>query len=304
VRIDGVECGRDLLGGGDHRRHDGDVPGLPGEVVAVRCVVAVIAPDAADRGRAADPGRVEALDDGPVHGVTVMARGLGGVDRQSELRRHARPDAGLAPGGLRSAHELPVPLAQPDLLDRHQRAAEHRAELGKQHRDPVPGTDRDHHEGNVGVAAEELAVLRAGVPGVVAVDAGQHGGAGDPPAVQQLAGRFEGRHLVGPIPLTAVHGQPGGIPGLLAEPDRLYLARQKACSLDRDQPRPGQPHRLVEHRLDVGAGIDRDRGQRRLRRLRERSANPRLRPPGPLDAGEQDAGRGPPPSVEANQSLA
>jgi hypothetical protein len=142
------------------------------------------------------------------------------------------------------------------------------------------------------------------VPGVGAVDAGQHGRAGHPPAVEQLAGRFEGRHLVGAIPLPAVHGQPGGIPGLLAEPDRLDLARQKARSLDRDQPRPHQPQRLVQHRLDVGAGIDRDRGQRRLRRLRERSARPRLLPRGALDAAEQDAGRGPPPGVEANESLA
>ena len=304
MRIDGVECGGDLLGGGDHRRHDGDVVGLPGEVFAVRCVVAVISPDAADRGRPEDPGRVQALDDGPVHGVTVMARGLGRVDGQFELRRHARPGVGRPRGGLGSADELPVPLAQPDLLDRHQRAAEQGAELGKQHRDPVSGTDGDHHKRNVGVAAEELGVLWPGVRGVGAVDAGQHGGAGDPPAVQQLAGRFEGRYLVGPIPLPAVHGQPGGVPGLLAKPDGLYLARQKACSLDGDQPRPGQPQRLVEHRLDVRAGTDRDRGQRRPRRLGERSADPRLLPSGPLDAAQQDAGRGRPPGVEANESLA
>jgi hypothetical protein len=301
VRIDGVERGGELLGGGDHRRHDGDVVDLHGEVLAVRCVVAVIAPDAADRGRAADPGRVQARHDGLVHGVTVMARGLGGVDRQFKLGRHARPGAGRARGGLGPADELPVPLAQPDLLDRHQRAAEQGAELGKQHRDPVSGADRDHHKRNVGVAAKELGVRWPGVPGVGAVDAGQHGGAGDPPAVQQLAGRFEGWYLVGPIPLPAVHGQPGGVPGLLAEPDRLYLARQQARSLDGDQPRPRQPQRLVEHRLDVGTGTDRDRGQRRPRRYRERSADARLLP---LDAAEQDAGRGPPPGVEASESLA
>jgi hypothetical protein len=56
----------------DHRRHDRHAPAQLQQPVAVRCVVAVVSPDAALTGRAADPGRTQAPDDRAVDGLAVV----------------------------------------------------------------------------------------------------------------------------------------------------------------------------------------------------------------------------------------
>src|SRR5580704_9390027 len=56
----------------DDDRHGGDVPAQLQQPVAVRRVVAVETPDAALGGGAAEPGRAQTADDGPVDRLPVV----------------------------------------------------------------------------------------------------------------------------------------------------------------------------------------------------------------------------------------
>src|SRR6266566_3427768 len=64
----------DALGGVDDDRDGGHVPAQLEQPVAVRGVVAVEAPDAAQRGGAAEPGRTQPPDDGAVFRLKKAAR--------------------------------------------------------------------------------------------------------------------------------------------------------------------------------------------------------------------------------------
>jgi len=137
--------------------------------------------------------------------------------------------------------------------------AGHRAELGQDQPDPVAGSHRDDHDRDIGITVEELGVL-APPPGG-AVGAAQDGSAGDAAPVQQFAGRLEGRNLVDTILAAEVHGQPGRLAGILAQPDRVYLTRQQPCPLGSDESGWRQRRHLAEHCLDTRPGVDRDRGR-------------------------------------------
>jgi hypothetical protein len=210
----------------------------------------------------------------------VLGR-LGRVDGQ--LQPCQRVPAVRARNSLRAGDELAAPLAQQHLLDRHERVAGHRAELGKNQPDPVAGSHGDNHDRDIGITLEELGVL-APPPGG-AVGAAQDGSAGDAAPVQQFAGRLEGRNLVDTILATEVHGQPGRFARVLAQPDRVYLARQQPCPLGSDESGTRQRRHLVEHCLDTGPGVDRDRGRS-------------------LRTTQQNAGRHLLPTVQVYQGLA
>ncbi len=137
--------------------------------------------------------------------------------------------------------------------------AGHRAELGKNQPDLVAGPHGDDHDRDIGIMLEELGVL-APPPGRAA-DAAQDGSAGNAAPVQQFASRLEGRNLIDPILAAEVHGQPGRFAGALAQPDRVYLTRQQPCPLGSDESGTHQRRHLVEHCLDTGPGVDRDRGR-------------------------------------------
>lgn len=215
---------------------------------------------------------------------------LGGVDRQLQPRRHALARCPrIRP---RPADELPVPLAQENFLDRHERMARHGPELGKSHSDPITGPDRDDRNRDIGNTAEELSMLTSPPRG--AVDSGQDGRAGDVAPVQQFAGRLEGRDLVDTVLATEIQGQLGGFARVLAKPDRIYLAREKPCLPDCDESWAGQPRHLLEHCLDAGPGVDSDRGRGQRQVLCEGyrvAGTCLLLPPGSLGAPQQDAGR-------------
>src|SRR6185437_15054762 len=72
----------DALGGVDDDRDGGHVPAQLQQPVAVRGVVAVEAPDAAQRGGAAEPGRAQPPDDRAVHRLALVSDRLGGVDHE------------------------------------------------------------------------------------------------------------------------------------------------------------------------------------------------------------------------------
>jgi hypothetical protein len=186
----------------------------------------------------------------------VLGR-LGRVDGQ--LQPCQRVPAVRARNSLRAGDELAAPLAQQHLLDRHERVAGHRAELGKNQPDPVAGSHGDNHDRDIGITLEELGVL-APPPGG-AVGAAQNGSAGNAAPVQQFAGRLEGRNLVDTILAAEVHGQLGRFARVLTQPDRVYLTRQQPCPLGSDESGTRQPRHLVEHCLDTGPGVDRNRGQ-------------------------------------------
>src|SRR5690242_5261706 len=80
--VDHRERGGDPLRGVDGDRHGGDVAAPLDQPVAVREMVAVEAPDAAQGGGAADPGRTEPAHDGPVNRMAVALGCLGRVDHE------------------------------------------------------------------------------------------------------------------------------------------------------------------------------------------------------------------------------
>ena len=87
--IDDGEGGGDALGRVDDDRERRDVPAELQQTVAVRRVVAVETPDAPLRGRTAEPGTAQPLDDCAVHRLAVVQGRLGRVDHELVPDRHA-----------------------------------------------------------------------------------------------------------------------------------------------------------------------------------------------------------------------
>ena len=238
------------------------------EAIAMRGVVAVESPDAAHRGRAAEAGSAQPVDDDLMHRLAVVPCRLGRVDRQLDHGRHVGRRQRI-PGGfeLRTAHELPLPFAQADLRDCHERVAEQAAQFGKEHRDPFPGPHGGDHEGHVGTVMQELSALSP--PEVGAPNSGQHGRALDFSPVQQLAGRFVGRHLVDAVLAPAIQGELCRLAWILAERDQADLAGQQRHPPQGEQPGPGKPQGLAEQRLDVPSSVHGGHGQRGIVRQRQ-----------------------------------
>ena len=280
----------DPLGGVDDDRDGGDVPAQLQQPVAVRGVVAVKAPDAAQRGGAAEPGRTKPPDDRAVHRLALVPDRLRGVDHQ------LLPPA--VSGGWQG-QALAVPLADADALQGEQRAAQQRAELGQHPADLLARADRDDHHRDLGVPAEEGGPLAAAVRG--AVHAEQRGGAVDAAPVQQVADRDEGGHPVDPLLAAQVDGQLGRF-SAVAGPTAVSASSR--APLQRDQPGAGQREDRAEHRLDPRAGVDRHRDQRQVLGQRQRAVGAQVvLEPEALGAAEQDAGRDLVPPVQLEQGV-
>jgi hypothetical protein len=190
------------LPGVDHDRDGGDMAAQLQEAVAVRRVVAVKAPDAALGGGAAEPGRAQPADDGPVDRLPVVQGRLGGVDHELVPKRHA---VVIGAGQLgRGGEQKAVPLADANAFQGEQRALQQRAEFNQDAADPLPGADGDDHHRDLGVPAEERGPFAAAVRG--AVDAEQCGGAVEAAALQQVADRDEGRHPADAVLAAQVDG--------------------------------------------------------------------------------------------------
>ena len=135
---------------GDHR----DVTAELKQLVAVRFVITVEAPDAAQHGRAS---RRLALpkcpDQRTVDGLAAVPRRLGGVDHQ--LLPQGQPMLVGAGQRVRSLQQFAVTLADSDPFDRDQRTPQQSAELGQHPADLLAAADGDNHHRHVGVAVEE-----------------------------------------------------------------------------------------------------------------------------------------------------
>ena len=167
------EPARDALGRVDDHRDDRHAPAQLPEAVAVGRVVAVVAPDAAQRrgaGRAGGAQRAHELD---VERSLRVARLLAAVDHQ--LLPHRQP--GRVGGRDRLGHGQPpaVALAHAHALERQQRLGQQRAQLGQRGGDALAGADGDDHQRHLRVGGEEARAPALAARG--AVDAQQHGGA-------------------------------------------------------------------------------------------------------------------------------
>jgi hypothetical protein len=181
--------------------------------VTVRRVVAVEAPDAALGGRAAEPGRTQPADDGPVDRLAVALGRFGGVHHELVPQR----EAGLIGAGPGLGGQQPsLPLADADAFEGERRARQQRAEFGQHAADSFRGADGDDHHRDLGVPDEERGPFAAAVRG--AVHAEQRGGAVDAAAVQQVADRHEGRDPAGPFLAAQVDGQLGRLVPLSGGP--------------------------------------------------------------------------------------
>src|SRR3954467_7278275 len=153
----------------------------------MRPVVAVEAPDATQRGRAAGSGLAQTADELGVLRPPVDARLLAGVDHQLLPQRQAglvriEHVTRLAPGPA-------VALADAHALERHERSLQQPIELRERRGDRVTRPDRDDHERNRGVAAEEPRAPPRAVRG--AVDAQEDARARGAVAVEQVDDRDE-----------------------------------------------------------------------------------------------------------------
>jgi hypothetical protein len=96
----------------------------------------------------------------------------------------------------RCSQQLAVALADTNSLECQQRIVQEAAQLWKHLGDLRARADRDDHHRHVGVSREELGAGPSAATG--AIDAEQYGGAGDPPSIEQVADRREGRHAKHP----------------------------------------------------------------------------------------------------------
>jgi hypothetical protein len=149
-------------------------------------VVAVVTPDAAHAGGACRAGTAQCVDELVEERAAAVAGLLSGVDHQ------LLPDAesrGVGAGDAAGLGELDaIAFADADALERNERLRELCAELGEHGGDAVAVTDRDDHQRDTLVAADEACALAGAVGG--AVDAEQHGGTGDAALVQQVDDRL------------------------------------------------------------------------------------------------------------------
>src|SRR6185312_8266983 len=252
------------------------------------------APDAEQRGGAAEPGRAQQLDDGAVHRLALVPDRLGRVDH--ELLPAGRP-VPAGPGSAGPGHVLAVPFADTDPLQGEQRAAQQRAELGQHPADLLARADRDDHHRDLGVPAEEGGPLAAAVCG--AVHAEQRGGAVDAAPVQQVADGDEGGHPVDSLLAAQVDGQLGRLVG-----PRHGGVVQQPGALHRDQAGAGQREGRAEYRLDLRPNVDRQRDQRQVLGQRQRAVGAQVvLEPEALGAAEEDAGRDRVPPVQLEQGV-
>ena len=201
-----------------------------------------------------------------------------------------------------TVQQLPVALADPDPLERHQRLLDQLAELGQNGGDLIARPDRDDHHRNLGVATEQARTLAAAVPGPV--DAQQDGGARQAAPVQQLTDGDEHRRASGALLTADVQRQLGGFGELVWEVDPLDLTGNQPRPLECEQARMLHRLDLREQRLDLRSRVDGDRDNREI--LRQRQQHVRMQHvlgAEPRDPAQQDAALDLPLLVEVEQAV-
>ncbi len=202
--VDDVEaCGDDFGAVDDDGRHRHLTAELD-QLVAVRLVVAVETPDAAQHGCATDGVRIpQPANQCAVDRCAVVVGGLGGVDHQLLAQCAA---AAVGGGQRRRPRQQPtVAFAHLNALDGCQRLVQHRFQLGQHLLHLGCGADSDEHDRHVDVAAEEPGAAALTVHG--AVDAEKHRRAGEPVSVQHVADRVVGGRAVDAVLPADVEGQ-------------------------------------------------------------------------------------------------
>ena len=169
----------------------------------MRGVVAVVAPDPADAGRAVGLGVAQGANELGVHRMAGVARLLARVDH--ELLPHAEARRVRARQSLGSASFAPSRLQTRMRSSVMSGRLEQASEAGQHRGDATALADRDDHERNAGVAAEERGAVANAVRG--AVDAEQDRGPGDSRLVQQVDDGLVGGRPVGALLAADIDGQ-------------------------------------------------------------------------------------------------
>ena len=162
----------------------------------MRGVLAVVAPDAAQGGRARGAGRAQLAHDRIGERPAVVAGLLAAHDGELAPARRA---------GVRLRERDPVALAHAHPLDGARRLAQLGVERGERRGDPAGGADRDDQERHVPVGAGEAGAPAAAVGG--AVDAEQDGRPGHAVLAQRGHERDVGRATAGAGAAAELHGQ-------------------------------------------------------------------------------------------------
>ena len=135
-----------------------------------------------------------------------------------------------------------------------------------------------------------------------AVDAEQHGRAGDPAAVEQIADGRERRHAVDALLAADVDGELGRLAELLGQLHRADLAGEQPRALERDQAAALDLQDQLEHRLDPLAAVDGDRDDRQVLGQRQQPVGVQVvQAAEAFGASQQDAGLQPVAAVDVEQ---
>ena len=241
---------------------------------------------AAYGGGAAGTGPAEPLHDRSVDGPAVVQGALRRVDHQLLPHRHAVAVRGGK--GVRPLDELSVALAHAHPLQVISGRRSSAPSSGSTRPMLLARADRDDHHRDVGVPGEERARAARAVRG--AVDAEQHGRAGHPVPVQQVADGDEGRHPADALLAADVDGQLGGLVQVLGQRDRADLAASIRARSRVTRPVCCTVRSSGEHRLDPGPGVDRHRHHRQVFGQGQQPVGAQVvLEPEALDAAQQDA---------------
>ena len=207
------------------------------ERVAVRRVVAVEAPDPPQRGRARDARRAQPADQRVRERLAAGARLLAADHRQlaPPARRGVR---------VRSGERRAVALADADALERPQRLAEQRVELGQRRGDPVRRADGDDEQRHVRGSRR-----RSARGGGARARCRRPRAARSPPRRRGGAAGRRARRARPPARAVAAAGHDREL-RLLARPRRDGRGRR---ALERDQPVPGE-RRVSSAAARIAAG--------------------------------------------------
>ena len=221
--------------------------------------------------------------------ASLVGRGVRGVDHQLlPQRKTVLVGAGQL---VRGRQQLPVALAHPHALERHQRLAQQLAELRQDPRDPLARAHRDdHHRHLARCAAKNRA--RARRPPRVPSTPSSAVAPAIAAAVQKLADGHERRRVRRALPASHVDGQLGR---LARAPSGSSTAPTSPLSSRRARSSVISPRRLIastllEQRLDPLARVDRDRHHRQIFGQRQQPVGAQVvQPPEALGAAQQHA---------------
>ncbi len=133
--------------GVDDHRDDRDAATQLPKRVAVRSVLAVVAPDASKAGRSGGARGAEFPDQLVVQRIAIAGGLFACIDH--ELLPDAEPGGVRRGRSLRLGERMAVAFADPDALEREQRLRQQFAELGQKLADSLAIADRDDHQRNV-----------------------------------------------------------------------------------------------------------------------------------------------------------